>query len=42
MNSIYMSILLHCLEIQFNYTSDAATYIYIYTYIYINVLVTLQ
>lgn len=36
MNSIYMSIFLHCLEIQFNYTSDAATYIYI------NVLVTLQ
>lgn len=28
MNSIYRSIFLHCLEIQFNYTSDAATYIY--------------
>lgn len=25
-----MSMFLHCLEIQFNYTSDAATYIYIY------------
>ena len=34
MNSIYMSIFLHCFEIQFNYTSDAATYIYIYVYIY--------
>lgn len=42
MNSIYMAIFLHCFEIQFNYTRDAATYIYIYTYIYINVLVTLQ
>lgn len=24
---IHVSIFLHCLEIQFNYTSDAATYI---------------
>lgn len=34
MNSIYMAIFLHCFEIQFNYTRDAATYIYIYVYIY--------
>lgn len=44
MNSIYMSIFFHCLEIQFNYTSDTATYICVYMYVYthIYVLVTLQ